>query len=311
MGLLHENQPTFTFYLCNPTNIHMQRRSFLQKSGLLTAGAFAFSQADLLASAPSKAINPFGVQLYSARDIMPKDPRGVMTQLAQMGYKQFESYSGPQGFLWGMQPKEIKSFLDGLGVKMISTHFNYGSERNKPDDLKKSIDMASEAGLTYLLCPYIGAQKTFDEWKKIADQFNSTGELMNKSGLKFGYHNHDYSFKPLDGKIPQEYLLANTDPKNVMFELDLCWIDVAGQDTIAHLKKYGKRYELCHIKDYKKENGKPVQNDLGKGNVDFKKTLRAAMDSNIKYFIVEQEEYPQSVLGSLKNDAEYMKKLTV
>jgi hypothetical protein len=167
LGLLHENQPTFTFYLCNPTNIHMQRRSFLQKSGLLTAGAFAFSQADLLASAPSKAINPFGVQLYSARDIMPKDPRGVMTQLAQMGYKQFESYSGPQGFLWGMQPKEIKSFLDGLGVKMISTHFNYGSERNKPDDLKKSIDMASEAGLTYLLCPYIGAQKTFDEWKKL------------------------------------------------------------------------------------------------------------------------------------------------
>jgi sugar phosphate isomerase/epimerase len=283
----------------------MQRRSFLKQSGLLTAGALSLSQLEVLANAPQKAINPFGVQLYSTRDILPKDPKGVMTQLAQMGYKQFESYSGPQGFLWGMEPKEMKSFLADMGVKMISTHF----DMNK--DLDKSIDMANGAGLSYLLCPYIGPQKTFDDWKKIADKFNTVGEQVTKGGLKFGYHNHDYSFKPLDGKIPQEYLLANTDPKHVMFELDLCWIDVAGQDPVAHLKKYGKRYELCHIKDYKKENGKPVQNDLGKGNVDFKKTLRTAMDNGMKYFIVEQEEYPESVIGSMKNDAEYMKKLTV
>ncbi|MFD2574190.1 sugar phosphate isomerase/epimerase family protein [Spirosoma soli] len=289
----------------------MQRRSFLKQSGLLTAGAFTLSQTGLLANAPAKTIDPFGVQLYSVRDVLPKDPKGIMTQLAQMGYKQFESYSGQQGFLWGMEPKEIKSFLGDLGVKMISTHFNYGGQAGKPAELQKSIDMASEAGLTYLLCPYIGAQKSFDDWKRIADGFNTTGEMARKSGLKFGYHNHDYSFKPLDGKIPQEYLLANTDPQNVMFELDLCWIDVAGQDTIAHLQKYGKRYELCHIKDYKKENGKPVQNDLGKGDVDFKKTLRAAMDNGMKYFIVEQEEYPQAVMTSMKNDAEYMKTFSV
>ncbi|UHG92509.1 sugar phosphate isomerase/epimerase family protein [Spirosoma oryzicola] len=289
----------------------MQRRSFLKQSGLLAAGAVAFSQADLFANAPAKAINPFGVQLYSVRDVLPSDPKGIMTQLAQMGYKQFESFGGAKGFLWGMEPKEIKSFLDGLGVKMISTHFNYRGQADKPDELKKSIEMAHDAGLTYLLCPYIGPQKSFDDWKKIADEFNTVGEQVNKAGLKFGYHNHDYSFKPIDGKLPQEYLLENTDPKNVMFELDLCWIDVAGVDTAAHLKKYGKRYELCHIKDYKKEGGKPVQNDLGKGSVDFKKTLRVAMDSGIKYFIVEQEEYPESPMVSMKNDAEYMKKLTV
>ncbi|QJW89555.1 sugar phosphate isomerase/epimerase [Spirosoma taeanense] len=289
----------------------MQRRSFLKQSGMLAAGAFALSQPDLLAGAPTKTINPFGVQLYSVRDLLPKDPKGIMTQLAKMGYKQFESYGGPQGFLWGMQPKEIKSFLNDLGVKMVSTHFDFRGQTSKPDGLKKSIEMAKGAGLTYLLCPYIGPQKSFDDWKKIADQFNAAGEEARKAGLKFGYHNHDYSFKPLDGKLPQEYLLANTDPKNVMFELDLCWIDVAGVDTIDHLKKYGNRYELCHIKDYTKENGKPVQNDLGKGAVDFKKTLRAAMNSNIKYFLVEQEEYPQAVMTSMQNDAEYMKKLSV
>ncbi|MBD2753456.1 sugar phosphate isomerase/epimerase family protein [Spirosoma validum] len=294
----------------------MKRRSFLKQSGLISAGAFTLSQtgslaADLLTSAPAKKINPFGVQLFSVRDVLPKDPKGVMTQLAQMGYKQFESFSGANGFLWGMEPKEIKSFLDGLGVKMVSTHFNYKAQADKPDELKKSIEMAHDAGLSYLLCPYMGPQKSWDDWKKIAEQFNTVGEEVKKAGLKFGYHNHDYSFRPLDGKLPQEYLLDNTDPKNVMFELDLCWIDVAGVDTASHLKKYGKRYELCHVKDYTVKDGKPVQNDIGKGNVDFKKTLRIAMDSGIKYYLVEQEEYPQSSLASLKNDAEYMKQLEV
>lgn len=289
----------------------MQRRSFLKQTGLLTAGALTLSQHSLLAGAPAKTINPFGVQLYSVRDVIPADPKGVMTKLAQMGYKQFESYGGAKGFLWGMEPREIKSFLDGLGVTMISTHFDYRGAVSKPDELKKSIEMAHDAGLKYLLCPYIGPQKTWDDWKRIAEQFNTVGEQVSKAGLKFGYHNHDYSFRPLEGKLPQEYLLANTDPKNVMFELDLCWIDVAGQDTEAHLKKYGKRYELCHIKDYRKVDGKPVQNDLGKGAVDFKKTLRVAMDNGMKYFIVEQEEYPGEVLVSMKNDADYMKKLTV
>lgn len=294
----------------------MQRRSFLKQSSLLTAGTLALSQtgslaAKTLTNAPTKTISPFGVQLFSVRDVLPKDPKGVMTQLAEMGYKQFESFSGQQGFLWGMEPREIKSFLDGLGVTMISTHFNYKAQADKPDELKKSIEMAHDAGLTYLLCPYMGPQKSWDDWKKIADQFNTVGAEVSKAGLKFGYHNHDYSFRPLDGKLPQEYLLANTDPKNVMFELDLCWIDVAGVNTAEHLKKYGKRYELCHVKDYTVKNGKPIQNDIGKGNVDFKKTLRIAMDSGIKYYLVEQEEYPESPLASLKNDAEYMKKLEV
>ncbi len=286
----------------------INRRDFLKRTGVLAAGALALNHTAALAA---KNIGVFGVQLYSVRDVLPKDPKGIMTQLAQMGYRQFESYQGNQGFLWGMSPKEIKSFLNDINVKMVSTHFNYGGQANKPDELKKSFDMAAEAGLTYALCPYIGAQKSFDDWKRIADGFNKAGELARQSGVKFGYHNHDYSFKALDGKIPQEYLLANTDPKNVMFELDLCWIDVAGQNPVEHLKKYGKRYELCHIKDYKKENGKPVQNDLGKGNVDFKTTLKTARDNGMKYFIVEQEEYPTSPMESMKMDAAYMKQLSV
>ncbi|WP_417444094.1 sugar phosphate isomerase/epimerase family protein [Joostella sp.] len=290
----------------------MNRRKFIRQTGLVTAGVYTLSQTNLMANVlSSKTIDPFGVQLYSVRDVLPKDPRGVMTKLANMGYKQFESYSGSEGFLWGLSPKEMKTFLGDIGVDMVSTHFDYMGAVKNPDELKKNIDMAANAGLKYILSPYIGAQESWDDWKKIADQLNKVGEEVNKSGLKFGYHNHDYTFKPLEGKLPQDYLLENTDPTNVMFELDLCWIDVAGVNTIDHLEKYGDRYELCHIKDYKIVNGKPHQNDLGKGNVDIEKTLTAALKSNIKYFIVEQEEYPNSSLESLKYDAKYMKSLDV
>ncbi|WP_128544262.1 sugar phosphate isomerase/epimerase family protein [Larkinella soli] len=284
----------------------MNRRNFLKKAGVLTTSAFALSQTDLTAlGAPSGTFKDFGLQLYSVRDVLPGDPKGIMTQLAKMGYTIFESYGGPKGFLWGMEPKEIKSFLGDQGVKMVSTHF----DMNK--DLEKSIDMAREAGLSYMLCPYIGPQKTMDDWKRIADQFNQVGEQVNKGGLKFGYHNHDYSFKPLNGQIPQEYLLANTDPRNVMFELDLCWIEAAGQSAVGHLKKYGKRYELCHIKDYNKTGEKVIQSDLGKGVVNYKEILRTAKDNGMKYFLVEQEEYPGPPMVSMKADAEYMKKLVV
>ncbi|MGS2764653.1 sugar phosphate isomerase/epimerase family protein [Sinomicrobium sp. M5D2P9] len=290
----------------------MKRRDFVKNTGLLTVGAFAMGHTDMVANVlKNKTIDPFGVQLYSVRDVLPGDPKGVMTKLAGMGYKQFESYAGSEGFLWGLSPREMKAFLADIGVDMVSTHFNYMGVADKPDELKKNIEMAEGAGLKYLLCPYLGAQKSWDDWKRIAENLNRAGKEAGKAGLKFGYHNHDYSFKPLEGKLPQEYLLENTDPDHVMFELDLCWIDVAGVDTAAHLKKYGDRYELCHIKDYNIENRKPVQCDLGKGSVDMKNTLKNALKSSIKYYIVEQEEYPVSSLESLKNDAAYMKALKV
>lgn len=288
------------------------RRDFLKQAGLLSATAALSSS---LTDALGGSIRTYGLQLYSVRDVLPADPKGVMTQLAKMGYKQFESYQGDKGFLWGMEPAAMKSFLNGLGVKMVSTHFDFGGALKDPDLLQKYIDMASGAGLSYMLCPYIGPQKTWDDWKRVADNFNRVGEAVRNSGsgLRFGYHNHDYSFRPMpDGRLPQEFLLSNTDPMNVMFELDMCWIEAAGQSAISHLKQYGKRYELCHIKDYKKEgDGKVVQQNLGQGVVNYKAILKQAQKGGMKYFLVEQEQYPQSPMASMQADAEYMKTLRI
>ncbi len=286
------------------------RRDFLKQASLLSASTLAGTS--LLTDALAGTIKTYGLQLYSVRDVLPADPKGVMTKLAQMGYKQFESYQGPTGFLWGMEPAEMKSFLNGIGVRMVSTHFDFKAASDKPDTLQKAIDMANGAGLSYLLCPAVGSQKTWDDWKRVADSFNRVGEVVRNGGLRFGYHNHDYSFRPMDGKLPQEYLLANTDPMNVMFELDMCWIEAAGQNAVNHLKQYGSRYELCHIKDYKKEaDGKVVQQNLGQGVMNYKAILKQARKSGMKHFLVEQEQYPESPLASMKYDSEYMKGLKI
>jgi sugar phosphate isomerase/epimerase len=253
------------------------RRDFLKQAGLLSAGTLALSSS--LTDALGGSIRTYGLQLYSVRDVLPKDPKGVMTQLAKMGYKQFESYQGEKGFLWGMEPAEIRSFLNGLGVRMVSTHFDFGGAAKDPDLLQKYIDMANGAGLNYLLCPYMGPQKTWDDWKRVADSFNRVGEAVRNGGLKFGYHNHDYSFRPMDGKLPQEYLLANTDPINVMFELDMCWI--------------------------------VVQQNVGQGVVNYKAILKQARKSGMKYFLVEQEQYPESPMASMQANAAYMKGLKI
>ena len=290
------------------------RRLFLKRAGFATLGlagvsVLACSKSDNkgtenTAEATPNKISTFGLQLYSARDIIGADPKGLMKQIADLGYKEIESYQGDQGVFWGMTPKECKAYLDELGIVMVSTH------ADTTKDLEKLAGEAAEAGLTYVLQPYIGAQGSVDEWKKRADEFNKRGEICNKAGVRFGYHNHDYSFKELDGQIPQEILLDNTDPALVMYELDICWISSANKDASAHLKKYAGRYELCHVKDMV-QGEKVQQTDLGKGSIDYPSILKVAKDTGMKHFIVEQEEYPESVMASIAYDAEYMKNLVL
>lgn len=275
----------------------MKRRDFLKYAG---ASAIALNSFELLA-ANAGTLKKFGCQLYSVRDLMPKDPKGVMTALAKMGYTQFETYSNDP--FWGMSPKECKKFLKGIGVKMISSH----TQLKVIDDAFAA--NAAEAGLSYVICPFIGMQPGEDAWKKRADEFNAKGEICKKHGIKFGYHNHSYSFAFVSGIKGQMVLIENTDPNLVCFELDMCWSEAAGENTMAHLEKYGNRYELCHVKQLVEKEPKPLQTDLADGIIDYSKLMRSAKDNGIKYFLVEQEQYPTSPLASMENNAAYMKNL--
>ena len=275
----------------------MNRRQFIQTGAAFSVLAAAGSEAFAL-----KKKRDFGCQLYSVRDKMSKDPIGTMRALASMGYTQFESYSKDP--YWGMSAAEAKKFFKEIGVNLVSTHLGV------PDINEAAAEKAKEVGVKYLISPYIGGQKSADEWKKRAEEFNKAGELCKKYDLKFGYHNHGYSFETKNGAKGQDILLENTDPKLVIFELDIYWAEVAGEDSIRHYEKHAGRYELCHVKQLIKRDPKPAQGVLQGGLLDFPTILKAAKKSGVKYFMVEQEEYAGSSMDAMKENAAYMKALS-
>ena len=194
------------------------RRDFLRKTSML-ASAFAFgsfaacnnetkseeNKGDTATAAgppvpTTKPLGDFGLQLYTLRDDFPKDPKGVLKQVAGFGYKQLEGFEGAKGLWWGMTAAEFKTYLDELGVTMISSHCN-----TKKDFEKKAAE-AAQVGLKYLISPGIGKQKTLDDYKKIAAEFNANGEICKKNGIRFAYHNHDYSFTHAGWSISARYI---------------------------------------------------------------------------------------------------------
>lgn len=277
----------------------MNRRQFIQTGAALTVlGGASFE-----ALAAGKRIKKYGCQLYSVRDQMAKRPIETMRELAAMGYTQFESYSNDP--YWGMSVPEVKKFLKEIKVKMISTHMGV------QDITDESAAKAKEVGLKYLISPWIGPQKSGDEWKKRAEEFNKAGEICKKYGLKFAYHNHAYSFEERNGVIGQDILLANSDPKLVKFELDIFWIEAAGVSAIEHLQKHPGRYELCHVKQMISKDPKPAQGTLANGMLNFQNILNVARKSGMKYYLVEQEEYAGTSLEAMADNAKYMSSLRI
>jgi sugar phosphate isomerase/epimerase len=286
------------------------RRSFLKATGTLASGLLigrsAFSMDDF---STNGTIKKFGLQLYSLRDDLPKDPKGVLKQVASFGYKQVESYEGKQGMFWGMTNKEFKKYMDELGMTIVSSHCNINA------DFETKAAQAGEIGMKYLICPHLGMQKTIDDFKRSAEKFNACGDICKKNGLRFAYHNHGYSFTELEGQLPQDVLMQNTNKDTVDFEMDIYWVVTAGADPSAWLNKYPGRFTMCHVKDRKK-NADPKDTDasidLGIGGIDFKKILKAGSTKGLQYFIVEQERYDNSTpLKSAEVDAAYMKKLKI
>jgi sugar phosphate isomerase/epimerase len=309
--------------------MNYNRRLFLKNSGLLASGVALAAMGCVSPTDKQNADNAtdsgvagnkssgevaeqalaqFGLQLYTLREDLPKDPKGVIKQVADFGYKQLEGFEGQKGLWWGMSSKDFKSYIDGLGLTMVSSHCN------TKENFERKAAEAKEVGLKYLIEPYLGAQKTLDEYKKHAERFNKLGEICKKNDLKFAYHNHGYSFTKLDGQYPQDVMMQNTDPSLVEWEMDIYWVVVPGEDPAAWLQKYPNRFTLCHVKDRLKtapQGEADASTDLGKGAIDYKKILRVAKENGMQYYIVEQEKYDNSTpLKSVEENAKYMKALT-
>jgi len=288
------------------------RRKFIKTSGSITGGLMLANMSGLslldACNNPGK-IGDFGIQLYTLRDDMPKDPKGVLKKIAGFGYKQIESYEGAKGIFWGMSNTDFKKYMDDLGMKIVASH----ADINK--DFEKKAAEAAAIGMKYLICPWLGPQKSMDDYKKAADNFNKKGEICKSTGIRFAYHNHDYSFKPIEGQLPQDVMMNNTDASLVDFELDMYWVATAGEDIEAWLKKYKNRFRLCHVKDRSKTPGtNNSQNsvDLGTGSINWPSVLKTAKENGMKHFIVEQEYYAGTTpLKAVEVNAGYMKSLKI
>ena len=291
----------------------MKRRNFLIKSSLLSASAVAplSMGANEFFSSTNVPSRKFGLQLYSVRNDMVKNTKLTLKNLASYGYKQLEGYEGSKGLFWGMSNIDFKNYLSDLGMKMIASHCDQTGDL---EGFRKKCDQAAEIGVEYLICPSLSPRKELDTFKRHAERFNKNGEIAKRSGIKFAYHNHGYTFEKIEGVYPHDILMNNTDSDIVDFELDIYWIIVAGEDPIEWFNKYPNRFTHCHVKDAMKTNKRSGFESctLGKGMIDFKTILSHGKKRGLKHYIVEQEAYQDSTpMEAARDNVTYMRNLKV
>jgi len=294
----------------------LSRREFVKTATASAIGAAMLKGVPLAADALGL---PMGVQLYSVRDLLPKDYEGTLAALEKIGFKEAEA----AGF-FGHSAKDVKAAMHQAGLRCVGAH--YPLDKLKPS-VEEAIAFCREAGIQYVVCSSPMLQDpsrvkttdffarlkalTLDDWKWNAEQFNQVAAKVNAAGLRFAYHNHYPEFHEIDGKRPYDVLLEGTDPKLVTFEMDCGWAVVGGGDPVEYLKKYPTRISMLHVKQFvlSKTGGEPKSVEFGHGgDIDYGPIFSAGK-GHIKHYFVEQEQFNVPPLEGLKMDAEYLKKM--
>ena len=301
----------------------ISRRKFLKTASASAALAAACADALWLMANPLGL--PLGLQLYSVRDLLPKDYEGTLDQLSAIGYREVEA----AGF-FGRSASEVKHAMEQAGLHCVSAHYSYADLAPHLDEV---IQFGSTLGLEYIICASAGLPDgspaksadprltreamTLNDWRWNAEQFNRMGERVNAAGIKFGYHNHTAEFRALNGVVIYDELLRLTDPAKVTMEMDCGWVIVGGKNPVDYLKRYPTRISMLHVKDFKlsgapgSDTDPPPSAELGRGSIDYRPIFTAASKANIKHAFIEQEQYDMPPMEALKIDAEYWKALTV
>jgi sugar phosphate isomerase/epimerase len=278
----------------------MDRRTFI---ATLTAAA-VMSRFSVAAS--EHRIEKIGLELYTVRDALKKDFEGTLAGVAKIGYKEvefaryFADISNPDP-----SPKRTREILDGDGLDAPATHVPYSAL--SPENWPRVIEASTIIGHKYIVNPSIDRSlvKSVDGWKRAAEVFNQAGTESLRSGIQFGYHNHVEEFKPIDGQLPYDILLHETDPKLVVMEMDLGWAHEAGVDPLEYFAKYPGRFALVHVKDFTHNR---EMTDVGSGEIDWKAIFKKSTQAGIKYYLVEFDN-PKSPFDSIQTSYTYLEKL--
>ncbi|NEW06259.1 sugar phosphate isomerase/epimerase [Paenibacillus sp. SYP-B3998] len=244
-----------------------------------------------------------GLQLYTLRDDMALDMEGTLRHVAKLGYEGVE-FAG----YYGMPAEQLKQLLDEIGLKAIGSHVSLDNLRN---NLQGEIEFLRTLGATYIICPYVADEQrqTVEQWQQIIADCETFAEATKKQGLQFLYHNHDFEFHlHVNGQFVFDAMYAQKGENAINVEMDVCWVQFAGQDPLAYIAKYAGRLPLVHFKDFSKDaEGKIVTLELGQGEVELEKVIKAAEQAGVEWLVVEQDHCQKPPLTSVANSLNWVK----
>lgn len=289
------------------------RKITLILASLLALGAVSCTRGKQDEKPVAKEI---GVQLYSIRDVIgnpeayARNHEEAFKALAQMGYTSVEAACYSDGKLYGVDPEQYKADLEAAGLKSLSTHIgkNLSDEELASGDFTESMKWWEQAiaahkaaGCKYVVCPSFAVPQTLAGLKTYCDYFNAIGAKCKENGMLFGYHNHSHEFNKVEDKVIYDFMLENTNPEYVFFEMDVYWAVMGHAAPVEYFKKYPGRFTMLHIKDYR---------ELGEsGMVGFDAIFNNAGLAGMKDFIVEIEAFTKGDWKeSMKACADYLLK---
>ncbi len=239
---------------------------------------------------------PIALQAYSLRDDAKADFPGTLRSIKEIGYEAVE-FAGYHG----MSSRELRSLLDDLGLKAVSSHVGY---QELSDDLSRHIDYSLEIDAKYLICPGYRAEER-DAWLRFADFLSAAGEKCTAAGVVFGYHNHSHELEKINGDYILDVVFNAVKSDSVVAQLDLGWVMYAGVDPAAYLRKYAGRCPLVHIKDF---DANKVQTEVGTGTLDLPGVVAACREAGVEWMIIETEQYNMKPIDSVRIGLENLKK---
>ncbi len=284
------------------------RRNFLRAGASIAALAVVPKNILAQVEKQGKAI---GVQLYSVRDDIQKDFDTTIKAVIDIGYKSLESYGYKDGKFFGKTPAEMKKYLADLGAKMTGSHTGSAllaaNDTKGWDFWKKNAEDTAELGCKWLVQAGYpsGDIKKISDVKRLAEQFNKCGEIAKANGLKFAFHNHVDEFHKLQGKIPYDVMIENTDKELVGFQMDTAQLVYGGYKCEDYVKRYPGRFPNWHLKDANPD-GKG-STEFGEGLVDFEALFAVAKEAGLEDYYVEQERYNMTPLEALKYDYDFLR----
>jgi sugar phosphate isomerase/epimerase len=288
----------------------MNRRQFISRSATALALGSVAGQHTFAAMTAKLNKGRIGIQLYSVKDELSNDFEGTLKKLSAIGYSAVELYgfTGDK-FLNRYTGKELSDIVKDMGMSISGAHTGSGilpEDVNAPewDFWKKRAEYLRSGGAKWAVQAGYPGAKSVDDLNRIAEHFNRTGEVCKTSGVKFAYHNHDAELGKIDGEVILDFLIRNTDPKLVFFQIDLGHAVNGGGDCVRYLRDFPGRFALWHASDF--DAASRTYTDVGKGSVPYPELFDLAKTSGLEVLTVEQET-KGDIFASCKVDFDYLK----